>query len=309
MQMIPSAEQILEIFAKYIQEMASPQRPFYYHNSKIALDALFETIPVNPKPSMVPFEEPPESQYWYASWIRPEFQGCTLIREMLNNATKFGIPDVSIVQNSLLAFLKTWWVIPIEEKSKVNFEVSIGGYEEKAIATIINDGPSCLDYSPMAYTNTRGSSVYVYHPMVANDFRRQKLLPFFKRYDPTINSAKIQMEVMDHADQIYQTFMGSVSPAANMNTFMLRTITFGVFEKEQITSVKVTTMISFILLVLIFSIALMVGVGIGSFYLGRKYQRNIIEVQGTKMDDKTEEKIEEYPPVIISEPKNDEKFN
>lgn len=302
---IPSEDKVLEIFTKYVQEIASPGRPFYYHNSKTNLDALFETIPVEPKPSIVPFEEPKEASFWYKQWILPEFQGCTLVSDMLKNATNFGIPHKSIVENSLIAFLKTWWRLPMEDKAKINFEVSLGDYEEKAISIIINEGPSCHDHSPMAYTNTRASSVFVYHPMVINDFRRQKLLPFFKRYDNAIDSTKIQIEVRDHAEEIYERFMSAVSPNANVNTFTLRIITSGEVEKSKISSLRVTTMISMILLVLLFLIAVMVGSGIGSFYLGRKYQRNIVETQGTKMK---EDEKDQQPPVVLEEQKNDESF-
>jgi hypothetical protein len=273
---------IRSIFIAYVKDIASQNRKFYYHTSKFALNGLFASIPTNPKPTIMPMSEPPESerQFWYNSFILPEFQGCDLISGILLNSTRFGVPNKQIVEMTLKVFLQYWWNANVDDKAKILFEISLGVYEEQAICVITNEGPGCHGHTPMASANTRGSSVIIYHPLVVNDFRRQIVVPFFRRYDPNVETDSMNVVVRDKGQQFFEQMMSGVEPASGIAQFTVKVTISGSIDVLDTTSISGLTFWSFLVIGIVMMLFTMLAVGIFSFMFGRsKHNSKGIELK------------------------------
>lgn len=270
----PTKEFLQNIFLRYLKEVASPQRPFYFHTSKHRLDHYFDNLNLTPKPVILPETEPPNPEIWYEAWRIPEIHGCGLVRYMISNYTLFGISDPNLVPNMLEVFLRYWWTTDNIGKSKIKFDILQGDPSGSAIVTIDNAGPGCPDYSPVARPNIYGSSIYLYHPSAVLDFRHQVLFPFFKRYDPSIEYNQFIKDLDSFSNLQLEVIATLLAPANEVDTFSVKVYTSG-DPDVNIQNVSIRTVIGVNIVVLLIGIFLAIIVSIISFVLGRRYQRKL----------------------------------
>lgn len=219
----PSVITIRDIMLKYISGSCSKTRPFYYHTEKRYIDDLFEKI--TPKPSIFPSTEPESPNQWYELFVRPEFQGCGHIRKILEMPTEYGFKDSKIVEMCLQEFLRIYWTANIKEK--LDFKILQGELAPKAIVSLVNDGPSCRDWNSPVFPTLRGSSVFVHHPNVVDDYRKNILVPFFRFYDPKMDTTKFERNLLALGDFQLNATLALLDPAFRVNQFLVKIQTLG----------------------------------------------------------------------------------
>lgn len=270
----PSKEFLHAIFERYLKEVATPDRPFYFHTSKHRLDHMFEHLDIEPKPVILPESEPPKADLWYEAFRKSQFQGCGLIRYMISNYTEFRISDENLVPNMLEVFLKYWWTADPQKKSLIKFDILQGDPDPQAIVTIDNAGPGCSDYSPIARPNIYGSSIYLYHPSAVLDFRHQVLYPFFRRYDPTVEYYRFIKDLDTFAVLQLEMVTQLLEPANEIDTFSVKVYTSG-DPDVSVQFISVSTVITVVAIILSIGGVISIIISITSFILGRRYQRKL----------------------------------
>eukprot|EP00882_Tetradesmus_deserticola_P015588 GHRQ01016612.1.p1 GENE.GHRQ01016612.1~~GHRQ01016612.1.p1 ORF type:complete len:210 (+),score=71.23 GHRQ01016612.1:131-760(+) len=82
---------ISHIFRNFVQKVASPKRPFYFHTDESKLGSLFAAVSnagIKPKPVVFPAvmpADPKAAAIWLQYLSKAEYQGCGHVRLMLYN--------------------------------------------------------------------------------------------------------------------------------------------------------------------------------------------------------------------------------
>jgi len=183
----PNASSVNYIFRAFMDKVASPSRPFYFHTDESKLSELFKAVAaegVKPKPVVFPTIAPSDSNeagIWYKLLAKPEYQGCGHVRLMLYKYKEYGLTSPFVPEELIKAFFAYWWPTPIgsPQRAKIMFSIKRGPLSGKAVAIITNEGPACKDKTPAAVAAYRGSSIFVYHQAAVAEFRAKVLGPFF----------------------------------------------------------------------------------------------------------------------------------
>lgn len=183
---------INSIFTSFMEEVATKQRPFYFHTSDEKLNLIFaalkeaEGAKLPRKPTVFPEVMPKDkevAEIWLHELIHGHFQGCGHMRLMIDQFADYGLPSDQIPKSLIREFFLYWWPTPLRSKQreKVQFKVLQGPLDGKAVAIVDATG-ACPGKSPAAVPSHGGSQVFVYHAKAVEDFRREVLTPFFVKY-------------------------------------------------------------------------------------------------------------------------------
>lgn len=186
--LMPTSAHIRTIFRQFMDKVATPQRPFYYHTDEGKLNEVFKAVGaagVKPKPVILPAVQPKEKKYadiWYKYLTGAAFQGCGHIRLMMYNPKAYGISTNYIPTELLKQYFAYWWPTPLgsKERAKIDFIVKRGPLAGRAVVVAQNLGPQCQGQTPLIRNAMGGSSIFVYHKKAAADFRAMVLAPFFE---------------------------------------------------------------------------------------------------------------------------------
>jgi hypothetical protein len=180
---------IQQLMRQYILSIASTSRPFYYHTSNDEMDMMFKKL----KPSLVilPKIQPTNLLNWNEELIKPEHQGCTFIQTLLRQPQNMSIPDVTLVHFALQSLFELYWTT--ELNTLIEIDILHGVEHPSAFVSISNTG--CLHDTPSVAPNKRGSSIFIHHPSVTQDFRSSYSLEFYKKYDSGIDTNKLITEM------------------------------------------------------------------------------------------------------------------
>ena len=220
----------------FIKKYASPNRKFTYHTSEFRLNRLFDNLykaGVKPRPSIVPLERPDDYLTWYELFIDPQHQGCGHIRGMLENPSNYGINDISIVQNVLIAYLILFWKSNL--KDSIEFNIKVGLLHGKAISIIENESVNCKKHNPVIYPQSLGSSTFIYHEQAVKVFRKEVITKFFTSYNNTINEEEFYDKLNSLANVQLETTINTLKPANQVNVFKVTFKTSGKIEEEPFT--------------------------------------------------------------------------
>lgn len=188
-----------EVFDLFTDEVASEERPLYFHTDDGSLRRLFRSLAgklsTGRKPSIFPWKGPSGSdgEAWLNALKAAEFNGCGHIRLMIAAATtgfysaqvagetitacgEKLTPDTCIdagalAQRIIEKFFRYWWFTDSgsEEREKVAFAVDgilEGPLLGKAVTIIQNAGPeadACPGHAPLVDPSFGASQVFVYH--------------------------------------------------------------------------------------------------------------------------------------------------
>jgi hypothetical protein len=261
---------VQSILHRYISEVATTTRPFYYHTAKHYVDLLLESLEIFPKPVIFPESEPTNSDLWYAAFLQYPHQGCGHVRYMVKNQTSFGIMTPNLPQMVLESYLRIWWSGDSSITSKMTFDILQGGLDSGAIAVVTNEGPGCLDHSPLVAPNELGNSVFVYHPHAVNDFRHQVVIPFFKRYDKTIDSGKFWGDMSLLAQIQLEVVLTVLAPANQVNTFTVKVFTDGE-PTEIIGNYHLSVLVIALIVIFVLGLGAAIFVGYFTYWCGKKH--------------------------------------
>lgn len=73
-------------------------------------------------------------------------------------------------------------------------------------------GPACMGSTPNTIPNHGGSTMFVYTPQAVADFRAKVLVPFFKSYDPSVNTVALLKAVESLQSKQLDASLKMVSP-------------------------------------------------------------------------------------------------
>jgi hypothetical protein len=184
----PTVESIRSIFQKFVRTEISKQRPLYFHTDDTRMRMVFEQVgaKIGRKVVILPEQTPAnetEASTWLDELTKPYAQGCGHLRLMLNQSSDYGLSSDFIPKATIRVFYEQWWNASAEGKAQYDLEVKLGPLIGKAIAVVSNAGPGCQDKSLAVQPSLLGSSLFVYHPDAAAEFRNQVLTPFFVKLD------------------------------------------------------------------------------------------------------------------------------
>ncbi|KAF6260218.1 hypothetical protein COO60DRAFT_1508167 [Scenedesmus sp. NREL 46B-D3] len=182
-----NATVIGHLFRNFMQKVASPKRPFYFHTDEGKLASLFAAVSaagIKPKPVVFPVvmpTDPNEARIWLQHLSKAEYQGCGHVRLMLYLPEEYGLQSNYVPTELIKQFFAYWWATPLgsPERERINFVIKRGPLQGKAVAIVKNEGPGCEGYSPKSFAAHHGSSIFVYHQAAVADFRAKVLAPFF----------------------------------------------------------------------------------------------------------------------------------
>lgn len=186
------------IFRAFMEDVASPDRPFYFHTSDEKLRSVAKAIGgagAKPTGRAVLPDVMPRDDKSRKAWLRAlsegKNQGCGHVRLMIEKPGKYGLSSAAVPQALIQAFFEYWWPTPVgsRERSKVSFVSKAGDLEGRAIAIIDAQG-SCQGQSPALSPSAGGSQVFIFHPQAVSDFRTRVLSPWFVRYHSRVAGGK-----------------------------------------------------------------------------------------------------------------------
>eukprot|EP00475_Leptophrys_vorax_P030527 TRINITY_DN457_c0_g1_i2.p1 TRINITY_DN457_c0_g1~~TRINITY_DN457_c0_g1_i2.p1 ORF type:complete len:344 (-),score=100.09 TRINITY_DN457_c0_g1_i2:68-1099(-) len=167
----------------FIRDFITPERPFYFHTDSTKLGYVFANVTrflgktVTQLPQTTP--EPDEKDVWIQELTQGYAQGCGHIRLMIGDFEYYGLTSNMVIRSVIQAYYEAYWKADESDKEKFAFNVRLGSLEGKALAIVSNVGDACPDHSPAVVPNYLGSSVFVYTPNSAVQFRQNILTPFF----------------------------------------------------------------------------------------------------------------------------------
>ncbi|WIA22068.1 hypothetical protein OEZ85_004413 [Tetradesmus obliquus] len=182
-----NATVIGHLFRNFVQKVASPKRPFYFHTDETKLASLFSAVNnagIKPKPVVFPAvmpSDPKAAAIWLSYLSKAEYQGCGHVRLMLYKPQEYGLSSNYVPQELIKQFFSYWWPTPLgsPERKRIKFAIKRGPLQGKAVAIVNNEGPGCQGYSPKSFAAHHGSSIFVYHQNAVAEFRAKVLAPFF----------------------------------------------------------------------------------------------------------------------------------
>lgn len=212
--MEPSVENIRNVFDKYMNEVISPERPFYYHTDDKRLRSLFANMSGNP--SIFPQTTPENANEWIEKLKQPQYHGCGHIRLMLENATNYEM-DPLLLRNFIQVFFHYYWELPVEKKNKIFIEVALGNSIAKGVVIVSNQGPGCQKQSPLVTPSMFGATNYVYHEVAVGNFRQEIMVPFFSSLSATLDREAFGTELLRVTEKNLKTTIENLSPANRVN--------------------------------------------------------------------------------------------
>ncbi|WIA35483.1 hypothetical protein OEZ86_003914 [Tetradesmus obliquus] len=193
---------IKKLFDAFMERVARPSRPLYFHTDDSRLRQLFVALKnkgLQPAPSKLPDVAPSNSTaaaMWLDELVKPSFQGCGHIRLQLkteftpqysvklsgnNTMNCEGVPAADcidaaeVVTEVLTLFYKYWWFTPLgsPERRKVQYVVAVGPLIGTAISIVssTNNSGSCHFMHPLLLPNKGGSTLFVYHTQAVQQMR------------------------------------------------------------------------------------------------------------------------------------------
>jgi hypothetical protein len=181
----PDYASIQSKFKRFLKEVASKDRPFYFHTDDTRLKMVFKNMTeiLGRNITVLPDTYPPENEkkFWLRELSESYAQGCGHIRLMIASPKKYGLTNSLIIKTLIKVFYEEWWSRSIEDKKVLDFSIKLGSLAGKAIGIVSNSGNSCSDASPLITPNSGGSSIFVYHATPASQFREKILAPFFSK--------------------------------------------------------------------------------------------------------------------------------
>jgi hypothetical protein len=123
-----------------------------------------------------------------------------------------------LVHFALQSLFELYW--SIELKSLIQIDVLHGVEHPSAFVSISNTG--CLHDTPSVAPNKGGSSVFIHHPYVAQDFRSSYSLDFYKKYDSGIDTTKLLTEMNSISMNQLKFYMGSDPKISAVTSFNIK---------------------------------------------------------------------------------------
>lgn len=180
--------EVQDIFNAFMDQVATGQRPFYYHTSDEKLQSAFKYLEghVHPMPTVLPSmmpSDPKDADKWLAALSMSKTQGCGHLRLMLDKYPEYGLHSPDIPKDVIKAFYRYFWGTPVGsvQRRKIHLAFKQGVLGGNAIAVIHSTG-SCPGYSPALPPSHCGSQTFIYHAQAVEDFRANVLVPFFINY-------------------------------------------------------------------------------------------------------------------------------
>jgi hypothetical protein len=179
------------VFRSFMSSVASPSRPFHLHTSesslKKALDEIKDRFPETERPPSLPIVAPedPERRSAFLDILSSgKIQGCGHVRLMIDEYAAYGL-DSDLVPRALLrSFYSYWWPTAVDskEREKIDFHIHQGTLSGEAVLIVGTAGSSsqCSRRSPALTHAWYGGQAFVYNQKAVEDFRKIKMVEFFK---------------------------------------------------------------------------------------------------------------------------------
>ncbi|KAI8469909.1 MAG: hypothetical protein J3K34DRAFT_422397 [Monoraphidium minutum] len=223
-----AAAAVKPIFRAFMAEVATPERPFYYHTSDEKLQKVFKSINAagaDPKITVFPETMPANNvDLWMTKLATGDYQGCGHMRLMIDMWADYGLDSPDIPQALIKAFFDYWWPTApgSVERSKVMFKILQGPLTGKAVAIVDSVG-ACPGMAPITLPSHGGSQVFVYHGKAVDDFRTGVLGPFFvnyaKKQGKTLDQAKFLTELKSLQGKHLGATLTNLAPANSLELF------------------------------------------------------------------------------------------
>jgi hypothetical protein len=175
--------------------VASPSRPFYLHTAEDKLNKVLNDIgcdngcplPASQRPASLPTVGPPEGplrERYLESLAEGVHQGCGHVRLMIDQPADYGLDSPDVPQWLLKAFYEYWWFTPVgsPQRRRITYPILQGALVGDAII-ILNAAArtgKCAQVSPSLTHAYRGGQAFVYNAAAVEDFRKIRLVEFFK---------------------------------------------------------------------------------------------------------------------------------
>ncbi|KAI8463411.1 MAG: hypothetical protein J3K34DRAFT_462441 [Monoraphidium minutum] len=216
------------IFKFFMDQIASPERPFYFHTSDEKLIKMFHSLHdagVNPKPVVFPEMMPTiNTELWMEKLTNASYQGCGHMRLMVGNYTAYGLDSPAIPQGLIREFFNYWWPTDPSsvERTKITMPVLQGPLTGHAV-NIIDSAGACPGMSPPIIPSKGGSQIFVYHAKAVDDFRKDILAPLLSAYaatqGKTVTGPKFYEEIIQIQNKMLGAVLALLDPANKVGIF------------------------------------------------------------------------------------------
>jgi len=220
------------IFDRFMSEVVTPERAFYYHTADSNLRLMFADMAPSLSggrvPTVFPTTTSPEQAVWEAFLVQSKYQGCGHIRLMLDNPAAYGLTSNFLPSTMIKLFFRWWWARPnySTEKGKIYFSVKLCGLAGAAVAIVSNSGPACSGYSPAAFANIGASTLFVYHGSALLDSRRN-IADWFARSFPGVDPITMGSAINALGGVQLNATLTLLSPANSVRLYTVAFSTIG----------------------------------------------------------------------------------